>query len=135
MDQGDGKPAKDDPPGQRRQVTVLFADVADFTPLAERLGEEDSFRLMRRVSAEMMSAVQRHGGTVQDFTGDGIMALFGAPAAMEDAPIRACRAALDIQDRMRGLEDELDEEHSTRPKVRVARTTRPVRTTARGGPG
>ena len=41
MDQGDGKPAKDDPPGQRRQVTVLFADVADFTPLAERLGEED----------------------------------------------------------------------------------------------
>ncbi len=70
MDQGDGKPAKDDPPGQRRQVTVLFADVADFTPLAERLGEEDSFRLMRRVSAEMMAAVQRHGGTVQDHTGD-----------------------------------------------------------------
>ncbi len=70
MEQGDGKPARDEPPGQRRQVTVLFADVADFTPLAERLGEEDSFRLMRRVSAEMMAAVQRHGGTVHDHTGD-----------------------------------------------------------------
>ncbi len=70
MEQGDGKPARDEPPGQRRQVTVLFADVADFPPLAERPGEEVSFRLMRRVSAEMMGAVHRHGGTVQDHTGD-----------------------------------------------------------------
>ncbi len=82
MDQGDERPAKDESPGQRRQVTVLFAELAAFTPLAERLGEEDSFRLMRRVSAEMMGAVHRHGGTVQDFTGDGIMEPFGAPAAL-----------------------------------------------------
>ena len=82
VDQCDEKPARDGPQGQRRQVTVLFADVADFTPLAERLGEEDAFRLMRRVSAEMMAAVHGHGGTVQDFTGDGIMEPFGAPAPM-----------------------------------------------------
>ncbi len=82
MDQGDKKPAKDESPGQRRQVTVLFADVADFTPLAERLGEEASFRLMQRISAEMMAAVQHNGGTVQDLTGEGVMEPFSAPAAM-----------------------------------------------------
>ena len=61
---------------------MLFADVADFTPLAERLGEENAFGVMRRVSAEMMAAVQHHGGTVQDHTGDRIVEPFGAPAAM-----------------------------------------------------
>ena len=81
MNESEQSGASDDPRGQQRQVTVLFAAVADFTPLAERLGEEDSFGLMRWVSAEMMGAVHRHGGTVQDFTGDGIMALFGDPAA------------------------------------------------------
>ena len=104
---------------QRRQVTVLFADIVGFTPIAEQLGEEASFRLIQKVSAKMMEAVHSQDGSVQEFTGDGIMALFGAPVALEDAPLRACRAALDIQQKMLVLEDEFEAQYAIRPKIRV----------------
>jgi adenylate cyclase len=58
--------------GQRRQVTVLFADMADYTPLAERIGEEAVYALMRRVIERMSEAVHDHQGTVQTITGDGL---------------------------------------------------------------
>ena len=105
--------------GQRRQVTVLFTDMVDYTPLAARLGEEGTYLLMQRVIGEMSEAVHAQEGTVQEFTGDGLMALFGAPVALEDAPLRACRAALDIQARMAALGDDLEREHGARPEVRV----------------
>jgi class 3 adenylate cyclase len=78
------------PSGERRQVTALFADMAGFTPMSERLGEEGTFSLIQPIYALMTSAVREHGGSVQDFTGDGIIALFGVPDAVEDAPLRAC---------------------------------------------
>ena len=77
-----------------RQVTVLFADLVGFTSFSERSGEEAAFTLMRSLWRLMADSVREHGGVVQDFTGDGIMAVFGAPVAFEDAPLRACRAAL-----------------------------------------
>ena len=61
--------------GQRRQVTVLFTDIVGYTPLAESLGEEAVYQLMQRVFEQMIDPVHGHEGTVQDLTGDGIMAL------------------------------------------------------------
>jgi class 3 adenylate cyclase len=84
---------------ERRQVTVLFADMVDFTTFSERSGEEAAFTLMRSLSKLMGDAVSEQGGVVQSFTGDGIMAVFSAPVAFEDAPLRACRAALSILQR------------------------------------
>lgn len=118
--------AQDIPEGQRRRATVLFTDMADFTPLAERVGEEKTYLLMRRVIKEMSEAVHAHQGTVQELTGDGLMALFGVPVAIEDAPVRACGAALDIQKRMVELEDELEGEYGVRPKFRVGIHTGPL---------
>ncbi|MDW4496504.1 adenylate/guanylate cyclase domain-containing protein [Sulfitobacter sp. D35] len=105
--------------GQRRQVSVLFADIEGFTETAERIGDEAAFRLIQIVSAKMMEAVHAQGGSVQEFRGDGIMALFGAPTAIEDAPLRACRAALRIQKTIEEVSDDLEAQHGVRPRVRV----------------
>jgi class 3 adenylate cyclase len=105
--------------GQRRQATVLFADMASYTPIAERLGEEKTYLLMRRVLQEMTEAVHAHEGTVQDLLGDGLLAVFGAPVALENAPLEACRAAVDIHARMLGLEDSFEREFGVRPKFRI----------------
>ena len=72
--------------GERRQATALFADLAGFTAFSERSGEEAAYSLMQRISALMTDAIHEEGGTVRSFTGDGIMALFGVPIALEDAP-------------------------------------------------
>ena len=86
---------------ERRQVTILFADMVDFTTFSERSGEEAAFTLMRSLSKLMDDAVSEQGGVVQSFTGDGIMAVFGAPVAFEDAPLRACRAGSAILQRLK----------------------------------
>ena len=82
------------PSGERRHVTVLFTDMVGFTSISEKLGEEGTFALIQPIYELMATAVKEQGGSVKDFTGDGIMALFGVPDALEDAPLRACRAAL-----------------------------------------
>ena len=86
---------------ERRQVTVLFADMVGFTSFSERSGEEAEYTLMRSLSKLMDEAVREQGGIIRGFTGDGIMAVFGAPVAFEDAPLRACRAALNILQRLK----------------------------------
>jgi class 3 adenylate cyclase len=105
--------------GQRRQVTVLFADMAGYTALAEKLGEEQTYLLMQQVHKGLSEAVHAHEGTVQEMTGDGIMALFGAPIAIEDAPLRACQAAVDIQTRMAAVAKGFQAKHGTAPYFRV----------------
>jgi class 3 adenylate cyclase len=82
--------------GERKQVTVLFVDVSGFTSLSERLDPEEVHRLMRRAFDLMLAEVHRYEGTVNQFLGDGIMALFGAPIAHEDHAKRAVHAALGI---------------------------------------
>jgi class 3 adenylate cyclase/tetratricopeptide (TPR) repeat protein len=82
--------------GERKQVTVLFVDVSGFTSLSERLDPEEIHRLMRRAFDLMLAEVHRYEGTVNQFLGDGIMALFGAPIAHEDHARRAVHAALGI---------------------------------------
>jgi class 3 adenylate cyclase/tetratricopeptide (TPR) repeat protein len=88
--------------GERKQVTVLFVDVSGFTSLSERLDPEEVHRLMSRAFDLMLAEVHRYEGTVNQFLGDGIMALFGAPIAHEDHARRAVHAALGIA---RTLED------------------------------
>ena len=108
---------------ERRQVTVLFADMVDFTTFSERSGEEAAFTLMRSLSKLMDGAVRAQGGVVQAFTGDGIMAVFGAPVAFEDAPLRACRAALSILQRLRTAGPDLEAKHGVRPHLRIGLNT------------
>lgn len=111
---------------ERRQVTVLFADLKGYTPLSERLGEEGAWRLMDRVYKVMIGVVDRFGGTVQELTGDGILALFGAPRALEDAPLRACAAALAIQEEMRAVSERLQAEQGVDARARIGVSTGPV---------
>ena len=108
---------------ERRQVTVLFADMVGYTPFSERAGEEAAFTLMRKLSKLMDESVREHGGFVQSFSGDGMMAVFGAPVALEDAPIRACRAALSILQRIEQAGSELQRIHGVRPQVRLGLNT------------
>ena len=89
--------------GERKQVTVLFVDVSGFTSLSERLDPEEVHGLMSRAFELMLAEVHRYEGTVNQFLGDGIMALFGAPIAHEDHARRAVRAALGIAARARGV--------------------------------
>ena len=116
---GNSETRDDGRAGQRRQVTVLFADMVGYTALSEQLGEEQTYLLMQRVHRALNEAVHAQEGTVQEMTGDGVMALFGAPVAIEDAPLHACRSALDIQARMAALAGEIESEHGARPGFRV----------------
>src|ERR1700756_3851635 len=80
-----------------KQVTVLFADVVHSMDIAAAVGAERLREIMTELVEHSGEVVRRYGGTVDKFTGDGIMAVFGAPTALEDHAIRACMAALDIQ--------------------------------------
>jgi class 3 adenylate cyclase len=108
---------------ERRQVTVLFTDLVGFTAFAERAGEERAFALVRSVSGLVVETVQDHGGSVYGFTGDGVMAVFGAPTALEDAPFAACRAALSILDRLKRKAADLEVRHGVRPRLRIGVNT------------
>ncbi|MGV1014308.1 MAG: adenylate/guanylate cyclase domain-containing protein, partial [Methyloceanibacter sp.] len=112
--------------GERRHLTVMFTDMVDFTGMGESLSEESVFALTRRIAGEQAQAIQAQGGGVQDFAGDGIMAVFGAPVAMEDAALRACRTALAIQDRMSRLADELKSDYGVTPQLRIGIHTGPA---------
>src|ERR1700751_3826844 len=85
-------------PAEYKQVTVLFADVVHSMDIAAAVGAERLREIMAELVNRCTAVVQRYGGTVDKFTGDGIMAVFGAPVALEDHAFRACLAALGIQE-------------------------------------
>ena len=87
--------------GERKQVTVLFADLKGSMELLADRDPEEARQLLDPVLERMMDAVHRYEGTVNQVMGDGIMALFGAPIAHEDHAVRACYAALAMQEAMR----------------------------------
>ncbi|MEK7879963.1 MAG: adenylate/guanylate cyclase domain-containing protein, partial [candidate division NC10 bacterium] len=103
--------------GERKQVTVLFCDIVGSTGLAERLDPEAMHQLMDRALRLMAEAVHRYEGTVNQFLGDGLMALFGAPVALEDHAVRAVRAALAIQETISGYSLQLKRERG--PEIRL----------------
>ena len=100
-------------------MTVLFADVVDSMHLAATLGAERLHEIMTALVGRAAGVVQRYGGTVDKFTGDGIMAVFGAPLALEDHAVRACRAALDIQSETETLAAEIERSDGVTLKLRV----------------
>jgi class 3 adenylate cyclase/tetratricopeptide (TPR) repeat protein len=93
--------------GERRQVTVLFADIAGYTKLSSELGAEETHALLNRYFGTVDGVVESYGGSVDKHMGDNVMAVFGAPIAHDDDPLRAVRAALDIHERMAPLSDEV----------------------------
>jgi len=105
--------------GEKRQVTVLFCDLAGYTPLTEKLGSEEAFNLMNRVYEILIHKVNAFEGTVNELTGDGILGLFGTPIALEDAPQRAIRSALAIHWEMARLNEQLLKEGNIIPPLRM----------------
>jgi class 3 adenylate cyclase/tetratricopeptide (TPR) repeat protein len=114
--------------GERKQVTVMFCDMEGFTALTEKVGPEEAYSIMDRVYELLIHKVHDYEGTVNEMTGDGIMALFGAPIALEDAPQRAIRSAMAIHREMARFSDKLKEEREAIPplKMRVGIHTGPV---------
>jgi class 3 adenylate cyclase len=114
--------------GERKQVTVMFCDMEGFTQLTERLGPEEAYDIMDQVYEILIYKVHDYEGTVNEMTGDGIMALFGAPIALEDAPQRAIRSAYAIHREMARFSDKLREEGEgiSSLKMRVGIHTGPV---------
>src|ERR1700745_4213316 len=90
-------------PAESKQVTVLFADVVHSMDIASAVGAERLREIMTELVNRCAAVVERYGGTVDKFTGDGIMAVFGAPVALEDHALRACLAALGVQDQAKRL--------------------------------
>ena len=107
------------PSGERRQVTVLFADMVGFVEVSERIGEDATFSLIRQIYELLTAAIKDQGGWAKDFTGDGVMALFGASEALEDAPLRACRAGLSIHQRLAATASTFESQYGSRPQMRI----------------
>jgi len=105
--------------GERKVVTVLFADVANFTSISEGLDPEQVHRLMGGCFRILLDEVHKYEGTIDKFTGDGVMALFGAPVAYEDHAQRACYAALALRKALRAYGQKIQEDLGFEFQVRV----------------
>jgi class 3 adenylate cyclase len=112
--------------GERKIVTLLFADLANSTELIGDLDAEEANRILEPTLDRMIEAVHRYQGTVTHTAGDGIMAIFGAPIAHEDHAVRACYAALDIHESMRLFAAEVKREFGLQLQVRVGINSGPV---------
>jgi predicted ATPase/class 3 adenylate cyclase len=107
----------------RKTVTVLFCDVEGSTTLADRLDAESVRNLMTRFFTEMRAVLERHGGTVEKYIGDAVMAVFGVPRLHEDDALRAVRAAEEMRGSLDRLNDEIEARWGTRLRVRIGINT------------
>ncbi len=114
--------------GERRQVTVMFCDLVGFTSMSERLDPEEIYPVMDRVQEILIHKVHDYEGIVNKMIGDGVMALFGAPIALEDAPQRAIRSAFSIHREITKYGESLKELHKEIPllQMRIGIHTGPV---------
>ena len=112
--------------GERKLVTVLFADVANYTSVAEKLDPEEVHEIMDGCFRILMDEIHRYEGTINQFTGDGVMALFGAPVAHEDHAQRACHTALSIQKAMGEYGERIKKECGVDFKMRIGLNSGPV---------
>jgi len=112
--------------GERKQVTVMFCDMAGFTALIDSIGPEIGYSIMDQIYEILIHNVHEYQGTVNEMTGDGIMALFGAPIALEDAPQRAIRASLAIHRAMVKFSDKVEQTEISNIKMRIGINTGPV---------
>src|ERR1700751_593288 len=107
----------------RKVVTVLFCDVSGSTALGERIDPESLRRVMARYFETAKAIVERHGGMVEKFIGDAVMAVFGVPAVHEDDALRAVRAADELRGGLGELNDELETGYGTRLELRMGVNT------------
>ena len=105
--------------GDKRRLTVLFSDIRSFTSISERLTPEGLVELLNVYLGEMTDVVFEHQGTLDKYIGDAIMAVWGAPVPHDDHAARACRAAVDMQDRLRVLDATFDEKGWPRLEIGV----------------
>ena len=112
--------------GERKQVTVMFCDMKGFTSFSEKIDPEEVYSIMDQVYEILIHRVRDYEGTVNEMTGDGIMALFGAPVAHEDHFQRACHAALSIQSTLKKYSQGLGERFGIDFKLRVGLNSGPV---------
>ncbi len=110
----------------RKTVTVLFSDMVGSTELGDRLDPESIRRVVSRYFSEMQHILERHGGTVEKFIGDAIMAVLGIPTVHEDDALRTLRAAIEMRERLRTLNEELDRDWGVRLSIRTGINTGPV---------
>src|SRR6476620_4714625 len=106
-------------PAEYKQATVLFADVVHSMDIAAAVGPERLREIMSQFVDRATAVVKQYGGTVDKFTGDGIMAVFGAPVALEDHAIRACLAALGVQEQAKRLAVEVQDRDGVDLQLRV----------------
>ncbi len=109
--------------GVRKTVTVVFSDVTDWTGLGERHDPEQLRGVMDRYFAGVRSILERHGGTVEKFIGDAVMAVFGTPVVHEDDALRALRAVVELRDALAELNEELERDFGMRIAVRTGVTS------------
>jgi len=112
--------------GERKLVTVLFADVAGYTSMSEKLDPEEVHQVMEGCFQILMDEIHRYEGTIDKFTGDGVMALFGAPLAHEDHAQRACYAAMAIQKALETYGQKVEKDCKVPFKMRVGLNSGPV---------
>src|SRR5215217_7743867 len=107
----------------RKTVTVLFSDVTGSTALGERLDPESLRHVMGRYLELARATVERHGGSVEKFMGDAVMAVFGVPRVHEDDALRAVRAATELRDGLGALNEVLERDFATRLELRLGVNT------------
>jgi class 3 adenylate cyclase/tetratricopeptide (TPR) repeat protein len=112
--------------GERKLVTVLFADVANYTSISEKLDPEEIHQIMDGCFKILMDAIHKYEGTINQFTGDGVMSLFGAPVAHEDHAQRACHSALSIQTFIGNYGEKVKKDYGVDFKLRIGLNSGPV---------
>src|SRR5713101_1421921 len=119
-----GSPLTADSAQERRKlVTLVFCDLSGSTSLGERLDAESVRDMMFRYFHTVRSAIERHGGTVEKFVGDAVLAVFGVPVAHEDDALRGLRAAHEMRDRLERLNDELERRFGSRIALHIGVNT------------
>ena len=131
-----GTPLRSDvPTGARRTVTILFSDIVGSTELGERLDPERLQTVLARYFDAMRAVIEQHGGTIEKFIGDAVMAVFGVPHIREDDALRAVRAAADLGEALRELNADLLDAHAVEIQVRTGVNTGEVVVTDIGPDG
>src|SRR5512132_4248639 len=120
-----GQPLTAPAPGRevRKTVTVIFCDVTGSTALGERLDPESLRDVQARYFEAMRAAIERHGGTVEKYAGDAVMAVFGIPQLHEDDALRAVRAAVEMRAGLASLNEELGRDRGVTLEVRIGVNT------------
>jgi class 3 adenylate cyclase len=118
-----GSPLEVVAPERRKLATMLFCDLSGSTAMGERVDAESVRELMFSYFHEMRGAIERHGGTVEKFIGDAVMAVFGVPTAHEDDALRAVRAAWEMQERLTALNEELERRFGSTIALRIGLST------------